>query len=109
MKKLFLTLVLGLASLGGLALTPSHADAAWWHRGWRSYYPGAYYGGSYYSPYYGAYAAPSYVVPSYSYTYPYGTYYSPGVTTYYSTPYYSTPSVVPYSTYSPTTTFYWGW
>src|SRR5438874_13067269 len=86
MRKLFLSLMLGLFTLGSVALTPSNADAAPWRRSWA---PG------YYNSYY---------YPSYGYTYPvqpYTSYYgSPGYYSYYATPsYYGTWNSPAYSSY----------
>ena len=89
MKSLFLSLVLGVASLGLLGLAPSQAQA-WWQT--RSYYP-AY---SYYYPSYSYYPSYGYAAPAYSYyygpraTYSYPAYsysYYPGYATYYYYPY----------------------
>ena len=51
MRSLLLSLVLGAASLGLVAATPSKADATWWRSG-SPYYSGYYYPGytSYYYP-----------------------------------------------------------
>jgi hypothetical protein len=102
MRALILALVMGLMSLGSLALTPTNADARewrtsadtvavarWrggsfyrWRGGSRYYYPGfRNWGGGYYAPSYGY---SSYVYPSYDY-------YDPGFSYYYSPAY---PSVV---------------
>jgi hypothetical protein len=85
MRKLMLTLVLSVATLGSLAVAPSKADAAWgrWRTGYYSYYPtysyypGAYsyYGAPYTTPYYSALYYPA---PTYS------SYYTPGYTSYYA-------------------------
>ncbi len=39
MRKIILTLVLFGATLGGLAATPTKADAAWWRSRYAGYYP----------------------------------------------------------------------
>src|SRR5262249_2734781 len=101
MRSLFLSFVLGVASLGMLGLIPSEAQAQWrWRYGpaYQSYYyPGYYYPGytSYYYPGYSSF----YYNPGYTtYYYPgYRTYYYyPGYTTYYYRPAYSSFYSYPY-------------
>jgi hypothetical protein len=90
MRSLFLSLVLGAASLGLVAVTPSQADAQMFWR-WRA------------RPYYGYYYAPYGYWNSYywgpGYTTSYYSYY-PG----YSTYYYATPAYY----YTPGQ-YYYGW
>ncbi len=106
MRAFLLALVIGVTSLGGLALAPSHADAHEWQsnddtiavrwRGWSHYRN---FGGSYYyTPYYwGGYSYPSYYsTPSYYYS-PGYDYYSPGYNYYYSPGYYNYPTYRYYS------------
>ncbi len=108
MRALFLAAVLGIASLGLIAVAPQKAEAArHWRGGWYGGYPayGAYYwrGGShwrgashYWYPGWGAYYYPSYysygyygAMPYYYPSYTYGYYgYWPYSTYYYSPAYY---------------------
>ena len=95
MRAFVLALVMGVMSLGSLALTPTNADARewrtsadtiavarWrggsyyrWRGGTRYYYPSyRYWGDSYYVPSYGY---SPYVYPSYDFTPGYNYYYSP--------------------------------
>jgi hypothetical protein len=79
MRSLFLSIVLGLVSLGLVGLTPQRAEAQW-PRYSGYYYPSTSY---YYSaPYYSGYYYPrTYSYPGYSgYYYPqnYSSYYYPG-------------------------------
>jgi hypothetical protein len=96
MRSLLLSLALGAASLFGLlAISPSHAEAQLFRRGWmRPYYSGYYYPS--YSSYYSWYRYPTYSYywggyPTYSYSYywPYTTgYFTPAYSTYYTPGYY---------------------
>jgi hypothetical protein len=92
MRSLFLSVVLGLASLGLTAVTPTQSHAAWWN-GWEytgySYpaYVYSYPGYGYYSPGYASYYHPgyaSYYYPGYAgyYSYPTYSYYYPGYANY---------------------------
>jgi hypothetical protein len=96
MKALLLSLTLGVASLGLLAVAPSQAEA---QRFWRR--PMPYYGSYYYSPGYSYWYTnpsysyswgPSYYTPGYMGYYGYypgpATYYSPGYRSYYAPGYY---------------------
>ena len=112
MRAFLLALVIGVTSLGGLALTPSHADAHEWQSGddtiavrWHGgHYHHGWYGGShYYTPYYGG----GYYYPSYYYNPGYNYYYSPGYSNYYS-PGYSNYYVPAYRYYRPGLNFYLG-
>jgi hypothetical protein len=104
MRSLFLSLVLGVTSLGVIGITPSSADAAWWRRGY-AYYPAYTYPGysSYYaSPY--AYSSPytyGYSYAPYGYSYNYNYSYYPGYSRYYYAPTYSTPYYPTYYYSSP--------
>ena len=93
-------LVLTVATVGLIGLTPSKAEVRWWNRGYVSsyYYPsyGYYYPSYSYDPaHYPGYSSYYYSAPTYSY----GSYYAPayGFRSYYATPgysygsYYSTP------------------
>jgi hypothetical protein len=90
MRSLILSLVLAVASLGVVGVTPTESQAQRWF-GWRRgyyggpvYYPGAYAYYPYYNSYLYPYAYPSY---SYSYTMPYYSYYTvPGYSSYYYNP-----------------------
>jgi hypothetical protein len=76
MRAFILSVLLGLATLGGIATT---AEARPWHGG------NGYYGRGYYSPYngyYGGYYGNRYYYPGYSSYY----YYSPGYNSYYYDP-----------------------
>jgi len=86
MRSLLLYLVLGLSAFGGLALTPSKADAFWFRR---------------------AYYAPAYYAPAYTYApaVTYGSYYATPGAPDYTSYYYAPPS---YSYYPATTSYYVG-
>jgi len=97
MRKSLLSLLLASLVLGGLALSPTRSDAAWWNRynaGYSypyaaGYYPGySYYPGPYSSYYYYPPTTYSYPYTSYYYTSPYAGYsYWPGYyRSYYSWP-----------------------
>jgi hypothetical protein len=92
MRSLLLSLVLGAASLGMLAVSPSRADAQLFRR-WAV-------------PYYNTYS-----YPAYTYSYPYPTYrYYWGPTYYYSPGYPTSYSYYPgYATYYYATPGYYGY
>src|SRR2546422_5142254 len=98
MRSLILSLVLGAASLGLLAVSPAQAEAQSWRRA-RPYYGRSYYNPGYSYPY-------SYGYPSYSYGGPsyYSGYYG------YTPSYYSWPGYRSYYYYSPGYYgYYWGY
>ena len=125
MRAFILALVVGITSLGSLAVAPPTVKAREWQAGgdtvavsWRggSHWRGGWGGGAYWRggsrfnyPYYGSYYAPSY------YYSPYDNYYSPGYNNYFSPGYnnYYSPGynyVVPgYRYYRPRLQVYWGW
>jgi hypothetical protein len=122
MRALVLSLVLGVATLGFMALTPSQAPAQEWHGnhdtyavrwggwrggwgGWRGGWGGLR-GGTYWRGGWGGWGG---YYPSYGYGYYpyYGSYYYPGYSSYYSYPGYSSYYYSPYY-YSPGVS-YWGW
>lgn len=94
MRAIIMSLILGLASIGVVGLTPTQAQAQarWWGRG-RYYapaYSSYYYNPGYYSPY----------------AYPYSAYYNPGYRSYYYTPpAYNYPSYSYY--YTPYNSYYY--
>jgi len=104
MRALFLTIVLGIASLGWIALTPSHAEARYgrggWYRGYPAYY-GGWRGGSHWRGWYGG---SPYYYPAYRYRW-YPRYYGYSYPLYGS--YYYSPGFVPY--YSPGDSYYYGY
>ncbi len=91
MRSLLLSIVLGAAALGVVALTPSQAEATWrraYYGGYHGYY-GAYY------PHYRPVVAPVYY-PRYTYVAPvYGAFYTPVVRPYMPAyTYYAGPRIV---------------
>src|SRR5438105_7635300 len=95
MRALFLSLVLGIASLGWIAVTPTQAEARHWrgyyggypaYYGWRGGYRG-WYGGSHYRYWRGG----SYYYPAYRYSW-YPRYYYGSSYPAYSTYYFSSPA-----------------